>query len=285
MKDDKHKSVILYAEWKKPLQNLSLEQKGRILDALLDFPDGIIPTFDDPVLQIAWSFMEGGLQENARKWEATRKKRSDAGKKGNESRWHSSKVDSTCRKNRICDTCDDSIANIAVSGSVSVSAEEESKEETAADSRTDSGLAEIVQRYEKTLGTFPRSALDKLKKWQDVYLQLLADGKAKDRYQAITGISIALHELAQTTGILVVALAQLNRNADRIVPSTADLKESGQLEQDADAVLLLVEKVVTNDGGESFQASLAKNKEGLTGTIPIWFDKERQRFLEIDARR
>lgn len=90
---------------------------------------------------------------------------------------------------------------------------------------------------------------------------------------------------AQTTGILVVALAQLNRNADRIVPSTADLKESGQLEQDADAVLLLVEKVVTNDDGESFQASLAKNKEGLTGTIPIWFDKERQRFLEIDARR
>ncbi len=162
MKDDKHKSVILYAEWKKPLQNLSLEQKGRILDALLDFPDGIIPTFDDPVLQIAWSFMEGGLQENARKWEATRKKRSDAGKKGNESRWHSSEVDSTCRKNRICDTCDDSIANIAVSGSVSVSAEEESKEETAADSRTDSGLAEIVQQYEQTIGQFPRSALDKL---------------------------------------------------------------------------------------------------------------------------
>lgn len=162
MKDDKHKSVILYAEWKKPLQNLSLEQKGRILDALLDFPDGIIPTFDDPVLQIAWSFMEGGLQENARKWEATRKKRSDAGKKGNESRWHSSEVDSTCRKNRICDTCDDSIANIAGSVSVSVSAEEESKEETAADSRTDSGLAEIVQQYEQTIGQFPRSALDKL---------------------------------------------------------------------------------------------------------------------------
>ena len=166
MKDDKHKSVILYAEWKKPLQNLSLEQKGRILDALLDFPDGIIPTFDDPVLQIAWSFMEGGLQENARKWEATRKKRSDAGKKGNESRWHSSKVDSTCRKNRICDTCDDSIANIAVSGSVSVSAEEESKEETAADSRTDSGLAEIVQQYEQTIGQFPRSALDKLQSYR-----------------------------------------------------------------------------------------------------------------------
>lgn len=171
MKDDKHKSVILYAEWKKPLQNLSLEQKGRILDALLDFPDGIIPTFDDPVLQIAWSFMEGGLQENARKWEATRKKRSDAGKKGNESRWHSSEVDSTCRKNRICDTCDDSIANIAVSGSVSVSvsAEEESKEETAADSRTNSGLAEIVQHFQEVIGVFPRSALDKLQRYQEAF--------------------------------------------------------------------------------------------------------------------
>ena len=170
MKDEKLKSVILYAEWKKPLQNLSLEQKGRILDALLDFPDGTAHAFDDPVLQVAWSFMEGGLQENVRKWEATRKKRSEAGKKGNESRWHSNEVASTCRKNRICDTCDDSIANIAVSvsSSVSVSAEEESKEETAAaGSRTDSDLAKIVQQYERTIGQFPRSALDKLQGYRN----------------------------------------------------------------------------------------------------------------------
>ena len=117
------------------------------------------------------------------------------------------------------------------------------------------------------------------------YLQLLTASKAKDRYQQITSISIALHELAQTTGILVVALAQLNRNAAHASPSTADLKESGQLEQDADAVLLLVENIITNDKGQQFQASLAKNKEGQTGPIPIQFDKERQRFLEIDARR
>lgn len=107
------------------------------------------------------------------------------------------------------------------------------------------------------------------------YLQLLADGKAKDRYQQITGISIALHELAQTTGILVVALAQLNRNAAHAAPSTADLKESGQLEQDADAILLL------SDDGEQYQAVLAKNKEGLTGKVPLIFDKTHQRFLEV----
>lgn len=119
----KHKSVILFSEWKKPLQALSLEQKGRILDALLDFPDGIQPDFDDPLLLMAWAFMQGGLEENARKWDETREKRSEAGKRGNEKRWHS---DNASRKNRKCDTCDESIANIAVSDSVSdsVSAKE-----------------------------------------------------------------------------------------------------------------------------------------------------------------
>lgn len=109
------------------------------------------------------------------------------------------------------------------------------------------------------------------------YLQLLADGKAKDRYQAITGISIALHELAQTTGILVVALAQLNRNAAHTSPSTADLKESGQLEQDADAILLL------SGDGEQYQCVLAKNKEGRVGEVPLTFDKTRQRFLAVTS--
>lgn len=109
------------------------------------------------------------------------------------------------------------------------------------------------------------------------YLQLLTASKAKDRYQQITSISIALHELAQTTGILVVALAQLNRNAAHASPSTADLKESGQLEQDADAILLL-------SGDEAkYQAILAKNKEGRVGKIPLTFDKSRQRFLAVTS--
>lgn len=107
------------------------------------------------------------------------------------------------------------------------------------------------------------------------YLQLLRQAGAKDRYTAVTQLSMDLHELAQTTGILVVALAQLNRNAAHAAPSTADLKESGQLEQDADAILLL------SDDGEQYQAVLAKNKEGLTGKVPLVFDKTHQRFLEV----
>ena len=109
------------------------------------------------------------------------------------------------------------------------------------------------------------------------YLQLLTASKAKDRYQQITSISIALHELAQTTGILVIALAQLNRNAAHASPSTADLKESGQLEQDADAILLL------SADKEQYQTILAKNKEGRVGEIPLTFDKTRQRFLAVTS--
>lgn len=108
------------------------------------------------------------------------------------------------------------------------------------------------------------------------YVQIIRPDRSGDRYQAITQISIALHELAQTTGMVVIGAAQLSRNAAHTLPSNADLKESGQLEQDADAVLLLGNA----DDGRSV-CILSKNKEGRVGEIPLAFDKERQRFLEV----
>jgi hypothetical protein len=39
LKEEEQKSIVIYKSWKKPLRKLSLEQKGRIFDALLDFPD------------------------------------------------------------------------------------------------------------------------------------------------------------------------------------------------------------------------------------------------------
>ena len=106
------------------------------------------------------------------------------------------------------------------------------------------------------------------------YVQIIpSDGR--DRYTQITRSSIALHELAQTTGMVVVGVAQLNRSAAHADPTTADLKESGQLEQDADAILLL------SGAGSEHPFALAKNKEGRTGDFQVRFDKEKQRFLEV----
>lgn len=109
------------------------------------------------------------------------------------------------------------------------------------------------------------------------YLQLIHETGAKDRYAAITAISIALHELAQTTGIVVVALAQLNRNPSKpgSTPTNSDLRESGQIEQDADAIILL-----SGDNPDKYLFRLSKNKEGEIGDLPITFNKQIQRFQE-----
>ena len=60
MTEKKHRSVILFGEWQRPLGALSLEQKGMLLDALLAYPEGKRPDFTDPMLRMAWTFMEGG---------------------------------------------------------------------------------------------------------------------------------------------------------------------------------------------------------------------------------
>lgn len=108
------------------------------------------------------------------------------------------------------------------------------------------------------------------------YVQIVPS-EGRDRYTQITRTSVALHEFAQTSGMVVVGVAQLNRSAAHADPTTADLKESGQLEQDADAIILL------GGPGSQHPFALAKNKEGRTGDFNITFDKEKQRFLEVIA--
>lgn len=115
------------------------------------------------------------------------------------------------------------------------------------------------------------------------YLQLIHQAGAKDRYSAVTEISMALHEFAQSTGTLVVALAQLNRETARagIPPTAADLRESGQIEQDADAIILLAQKVKTQKRPEEhYHFGLEKNKEGNVGPLDITFQMETQQFKE-----
>jgi len=71
------------------------------------------------------------------------------------------------------------------------------------------------------------------------YAQLLR-APGNSRYEQITNISIALKSLAGQLGVPVLALSQLSRQLESREdkrPMMSDLRESGQLEQDADAVL------------------------------------------------
>lgn len=111
------------------------------------------------------------------------------------------------------------------------------------------------------------------------YLQLVA-GEAGSRYDLVTAVSIGLHRLAQSHGVTVVALSQLSRpdrsGREDKAPGMSSLRESGQLEQDADVVLLLYKEEDTPDARRVLK--IAKNKEGEVGAFLLAFDGPRQTF-------
>lgn len=61
----------------------------------------------------------------------------------------------------------------------------------------------------------------------------------------------------------------------------SDLRESGQIEQDADAIMFVWRKDETTSNAERI-LSLVKNKEGPLGTWPLVFRGEIQRFVPDD---
>lgn len=76
------------------------------------------------------------------------------------------------------------------------------------------------------------------------YLQLLQpDHQARSMYEKVSEISMALKAIAKTYGVAVMALAQLSREVEKRPdrrPQLSDLRDSGQIEQDADGVIFLL---------------------------------------------
>lgn len=113
------------------------------------------------------------------------------------------------------------------------------------------------------------------------YLQLL-QGSGENRTAQVTGISIALHTLAQSMGVTVVALSQLSRPGQQgknAPPDMSALRESGQIEQDADVVMMLSLADKDNPAGNR-QLRIRKNKEGTCPSILLDFDGKHQTFAK-----
>lgn len=120
------------------------------------------------------------------------------------------------------------------------------------------------------------------------YLQLMrADGRAENRVQQIGEMSRGLKILAQELSCPVIALSQLSRGVDSRPdkrPLLSDLRESGNIEQDADLVMFLYRDDYYNkETAEPGVAELiiAKNRSGRTDTIRLLFQGEYPRFLTM----
>jgi replicative DNA helicase len=149
------------------------------------------------------------------------------------------------------------------------------------------------------------------------YLQLMrpaAGTKPESRVLEISQITQGLKAIAKELAVPVLALSQLSRsveNRDDKRPQLSDLRESGTIEQDADAVMFIYRdeyylqqkepKIVAFDRDDKYQEAmekwksdmqnvyqkaeliLAKQRHGPTGKIDLFFEGEFTRFADLDT--
>ena len=150
------------------------------------------------------------------------------------------------------------------------------------------------------------------------YLQLMrpsAGTRPENRVLEISQITQGLKAVAKELAVPVLALSQLSRAVESREdkrPQLADLRESGTIEQDADAVMFIYrdeyyleqrmpKEVAFEGGGDKFHAAMdewhqkiakvhnqadliiAKQRHGPTGTIQLFFEGEFTRFADLDT--
>jgi replicative DNA helicase len=125
------------------------------------------------------------------------------------------------------------------------------------------------------------------------YMQLMSStGKAENRVQEVSEISRGLKALARELEVPVIALSQLSRAPEQRNdrrPQLSDLRESGSIEQDSDLVMFLyrpeyyfgpIDKDGNNIEGQS-ELIIAKQRNGPTGMVPLFFHKAYTRFDSV----
>lgn len=119
------------------------------------------------------------------------------------------------------------------------------------------------------------------------YLGLMADGEGNTRNEKVGANSRGLKALAKQMEVPVVLLAQLNRKLEERGdkrPMLSDLRDSGEIEQDADIVLFLYRDEVyhpdSQDRGTA-EINIAKQRNGATGIVRAAYHGERTMFADL----
>ncbi len=126
------------------------------------------------------------------------------------------------------------------------------------------------------------------------YLQLMSGGSRfagdGNRVQEISEISRGLKGIARELNVPIIALSQLSRSVESRspqIPQLADLRESGSIEQDADVVAFIYREEYYNPESDRKGITdlfIKKHRNGPTGHVELFFDKEKQHFKGIDKR-
>jgi replicative DNA helicase len=123
------------------------------------------------------------------------------------------------------------------------------------------------------------------------YLQLITGDKkyGGNRMQEISEISRRLKIMARELNVCVLALSQLSRGIESRQdkrPKLSDLRESGQIEQDADVIAFLYRDDYCNKESEHkniIEIILAKQRNGPIGTVQLGFIKELNKFVNLEG--
>ena len=110
------------------------------------------------------------------------------------------------------------------------------------------------------------------------YVQLI-DAPGTERWDIVTRVSMGLHRMAQQLGVTVIGLSQVTPAAKgQTRPTKDDLRESRQLKQDADFILILYPDPEEDAPPNSRILEIAKNKDGRLGRLPLNFEPEHMSF-------
>jgi len=119
------------------------------------------------------------------------------------------------------------------------------------------------------------------------YLQLIASHGAANKNLEIGMITRGLKIIAKELSVPVLLLSQLNRETDHRPnhrPVLADLRDSGNIEQDADLVMFIYRDEAYNEDSQDkgiVEIIIRKNRHGPTGTARLAFLPERLEFAPL----